>query len=62
MRRVADKIHIAAKNDIAFANQIDGDMEKYIQGTEEARNQLKQEIQGWKGQAREVNQGYKEAF
>lgn len=44
MRRVADKIHIAAKLDVAQANQVVGDLTQYHEATEPARQQLKREI------------------
>jgi hypothetical protein len=62
MKRVADKIHTAAKLDIAYGNQINGDITKYIESTQPAREQLKKEIHGWKAEGKEVNEGYKHAF
>ena len=59
MRRVADKVHIAAKMDIAYANQINSDVLQYIEATKTARDQLNLEINGWKAQAKEVNEAYK---
>ena len=52
MKRVADKIHIAAKLDVAQANQVLGDLVKYHEATEPARQQLKREIQGWKAEGK----------
>ena len=52
MRRVADKIHIAAKLDVAQANQVLGDLTKYHEATQPAREQLKREIQEWKAEGK----------
>ena len=62
MRRIADKVHIAAKLDVAQANQVVGDLTQYAEATKAAREQLKREVQGWKAEGREVNEGYKQAF
>jgi hypothetical protein len=62
MRRIADKVHIAAKMDIAVQNQVMGDLTQYVEATQAAREQLKTDVQGWKAQAKTVNHGYKDAF
>ena len=62
MERVMDKIHIAAKNDLAFGNQVAGDLTQFKNSTAAARNQLKQEARGWKAEGKQVRAGYKHAF
>jgi Txe/YoeB family toxin of Txe-Axe toxin-antitoxin module len=62
MRRIADKVHVAAKLDIDQANQVTGDLTKYVEATQHARDQLKREVHGWKAEGKAVNAGYKHAF
>jgi hypothetical protein len=62
MRRIADKVHIAAKLDIDQANQVTGDLTQYVEQTKAAREQLKREVHGWKAEGKAVNAGYKHAF
>ena len=52
MKRVADKVHIAAQMDVAVQNQVLGDLTQYLEATKAARTQLKTEVQGWKAQAK----------
>ena len=61
-RRVADKVHTAAKLDISYQNTVVGDLTKFMENTQVARNTLKQESQQWKPEARQVNQGFKDAW
>jgi hypothetical protein len=40
MQRVANKVHTAAKLDIAVQNQVVGDITQYLNSTSEAREEL----------------------
>jgi len=52
MLRVANKVHTAAKLDVAIQNQAVGDITNYVEGTKAARAQLGQATQNWKVHAK----------
>jgi len=60
--RVVDKIHTAAKAELDLVNDVLGDVDQYSQDTQPARQRLAGEAREWNTEAKQVNQGYKDAI
>ena len=61
-QRIADKVHTAAKLDVAVQNQVVGDITKFAEATAPAREDLKADAQAWKAAGKQVRAGYKNAI
>ena len=61
-QRIADKVHTAAKLDVAVQNQVVGDITKFAEATAPAREDLKADAQAWNVAAKGVRAGFKNAI
>jgi hypothetical protein len=61
-QRIADKVHTAAKLDVAVQNQVVGDITKFAEATAPAREDLIGEARAWNVAAKEVRAGFKNAI
>jgi hypothetical protein len=61
-QRIADKVHTAAKLDVAVQNQVVGDITKFAEATAPAREDLKADAQAWNAAGKQVRAGFKNAI
>jgi gas vesicle protein len=61
-QRIADKVHTAAKLDVAVQNQVVGDITKFAEATAPAREDLKADAQAWNVAGKGVRAGFKNAI